>query len=302
MKELHLSDEGYPEQLKHIASPPDPLYLQGTLPSEPMLAIVGSRRGSNYGRDIAHSLAVGLAEACITVVSGLARGIDAAAHRGALDGKGKTVAVLPAGLYPVYPPQHAGLAREIVEQGGGLVSEMPSGTVPLPGRFPVRNRIISGLCSAVIVVEAAQQSGALITARMALDEGRDVMAVPGSIHNPYAVGTHELIKRGWAALITSVEDVFNALPELAPKEPSRARTRAHARARARADSAPQDPELAAVWELLDWVQPRNHDDLAASLGIGVQEVSKRLTLLEMGNYIIGDDLGGVLRAPTAHHG
>jgi DNA processing protein len=297
MKQLRLSHEEYPELLREINSPPDPLYLEGCLTEQPMIAIVGSRRASRYGLDIARTLAADLAQAGITVVSGLARGIDAAAHRGALAGRGKTVAVLAAGLDPVYPPEHADLAREIVEHGGGLVSELPCGTAPLPGRFPVRNRIISGLSKGVIVVEAAQRSGALITARMALDEGRDVMAVPGSIHNPYTAGTHDLLKKG-AALVTSLDDVLNVLPELAPKDPPRARTRA----RASANSGPQDPELAAVWELLDWVEPRNHDDLAAGLRVGVQEVSRRLTLLEMGNYIIGDDLGGVLRAPSAHHG
>jgi DNA processing protein len=297
LKQLRVADEEYPEPLREINSPPNPLYIEGCFTQQPMIAIVGSRRATRYGLDIARGLAAGLAAVGITVVSGLARGIDAAAHRGALEGNGKTVAVLAAGLDPVYPPEHAELAKEIVESGGALVSEMPSGTAPLPGRFPVRNRIISGLSKGVIVVEAAQQSGALITARMALDEGRDVMAVPGSIYNPYAAGTHDLLKKG-AALVTSVDDVLNVLPELALQPPPRARTRA----RARPNSGPQDPELAAVWELLDWVQPRNHDDLAANLGVGVPEVSRRLTLLEMGNYIIGDDLGGVLRAPSAHHG
>ena len=179
------------------------------------------------------------------------------------------------------------MAVQIAGQGA-LLSEARDGTAPLPGLFPVRNRIISGLSRGLVVVEAAERSGALITARMALEQGREVFAVPGSIENPLTAGTHGLIRDG-AGLVQGVEDVLAEFPDLAL---------AYARvpARTRARSGPQEPELAAVWELLDWVEPRHHDELAARLGLEVQEVSRRLTLLEMGNYIIGD-CGAVTRRP-----
>jgi DNA processing protein len=223
----------------------------------------------------------------VVVVSGLARGVDAAAHRGAIAAGGLTIAGLAGGLDRIYPPEHAPLAEEIAGQGA-LLTEADHGTAPLPGLFPVRNRIISGLCRGLVVVEAAERSGALITARMALEQGRDVFAVPGSIENPLTVGTHGLIRDG-ARLVHGIEDVLAEYPDLAL-------ACARAPARTRAPSGPQEPELFAVWELLDWVEPRHHDELAAMLGLEVQEVSRRLTLLEMGNYIIGD-CGAVTRRP-----
>jgi DNA processing protein len=281
---------GYPALLEAIPDPPQRLYVRGTIPELPMLAIVGSRRATPYGERVARRLAAGLAETGIAIVSGLARGIDSAAHRGALSAGGATVAVLATGLDRIYPPENLPLAEEIVRQGA-LVTEMPEQTIPLPRRFPIRNRLISGLSHGVIVVEAAERSGALITARMALEQGREVLAVPGSVDNPLTVGTHRLLKDG-APLVHTVEDVLEEFPSLV-RAP--ARTRAHARTRAA--SRPPEPELFAVWELLDWVEPRHHDDLAVQLKLDVQEVSRRLTLLEMGNYIIGD-CGGVVRRPV----
>jgi DNA processing protein len=201
--------------------------------------------------------------------------------------------VMATGLDRIYPPEHTELAAAIAKTGA-VITEAREGTVPLPGRFPVRNRIISGLSLGVIVVEAAERSGALITARMALEQGRDVFCVPGSIENPLAVGSHLLIKDG-AKLVQTVDDVLDEFPALA-----RARTRAHAhthartRARTRAHSEPQDPDLFAVWELLDWVEPRHHDDLAVMMNLDIKEVNRRLTLLEMEGYIIGDP-GAVTR-------
>ena len=284
---LRRDDPGYPVLLRAIADPPDRLYVRGTIPSGPMIAVVGSRRATPYGLRVAERLARELAGLGVVVVSGLARGVDAAAHRGALAAGGQTVAVLAGGLDRIYPPEHASMAVQIAGQGA-LLSEARDGTAPLPGLFPVRNRIISGLSRGLVVVEAAERSGALITARMALEQGREVFAVPGSIENPLTAGTHGLIRDG-AGLVQGVEDVLAEFPDLAL---------AYARvpARTRARSGPQEPELAAVWELLDWVEPRHHDELAASLGLEVQEVSRRLTLLEMGNYIIGD-CGAVTRRP-----
>ena len=288
-----LGDPAYPARLREIHDPPARLYINGQLPSEPMIAIVGSRRATPYGRRTAHRLARDLSDAGVVVVSGLARGIDAAAHRGALEGLSPTVAVMATGLDRIYPPEHTELAQAIAASGA-VITEAENGTLPLPGRFPVRNRIISGLSLGVVVVEAAERSGALITARMAAEQGREVFCVPGSIENPLAVGGHQLLKDG-ATLVQTVEDVLDEFADL-----SRARARAHAhthartRARARADSGPQDSELAAVWELLDWVEPRHHDDLAVMMNLDIKEVSRRLTLLEMGGYIIGD-CGAVTR-------
>jgi DNA processing protein len=224
------------------------------------------------------------------IVSGLARGVDAAAHRGALEGTTPTVAVLATGLDEIYPPEHAGLAREIAV-AGAVVTEAEPGTPPLPSRFPVRNRIISGMSLGVIVVEAAERSGALITARMAMEANREVFCVPGSIENPVAVGPHRLIRDG-AKLLQTVQDVLEEFPAVAATTPARVRS-----SKPTLDaSGPVDPDLAAVWELLDWVEPRHHDELASILNLHITEISRRLTLLELGNYIIGD-CGAVTRRP-----
>ncbi|MEO6797557.1 MAG: DNA-processing protein DprA [Candidatus Dormibacter sp.] len=284
-------DGAYPALLTQIYDPPDHLYVDGTIPAGPMIAVVGSRRATPYGLRTAHQLARELSNAGVIVVSGLARGVDAAAHRGALEGRSPTVAVLATGIDRIYPPEHADLARAIAASGA-VITEAEAGTPPLPSRFPPRNRIISGISLGVVVVEAAARSGALITARMALEADREVFCIPGSIENPLAAGPHRLLKDG-AKLVQSVEDVLEEFPALAPVAPL-ARTRT--RAPARADSGPAEPELAAVWELLDWVEPRHHDDLAAMLHLESKEVSRRLTLLEMGNYIIGD-CGSVTRRP-----
>ena len=285
-----LTEAGYPALLKQIHDPPPRLFVRGRLPDVPMIAIVGSRRATPYGQRAAQRLARELSQVGVAVVSGLARGIDAAAHRGALEGPTPTVAVMATGLDRIYPPEHADLA-DAIAASGAIITEAEDGTIPLPGRFPVRNRIISGLSLGVIVVEAAERSGALITARMAAEQGRDVFCVPGSIENPLAVGSHRLIKDG-AKLVQTVEDVLEEFPALAR---AYARAPAHTRARTRADSGPQDPELAAVWELLDWVEPRHHDDLAVSMNLDIKEVNRRLTLLEMSGYIIGD-CGAVTRS------
>jgi DNA processing protein len=306
---IWLTDSTYPALLKQIHDPPARLFVRGTIPEGPAIAIVGSRRATPYGQRAAQRLARDLSNEGVVVVSGLARGIDAAAHRGALEGPTPTVAVMATGLDRVYPPEHAELATAIATTGA-VVTEAEEGTIPLPGRFPVRNRIISGLSLGVIVVEAAERSGALITARMAAEQGREVFCVPGSIENPLAVGSHRLIKDG-AKLVQTVEDVldefphdrlFGSQPDVTQGELARARARVHAhahartRARTRADSGPQDAELFAVWELLDWVEPRHHDDLAVSMKLDIKEVNRRLTLLEMGGYIIGD-CGAVTRRP-----
>ena len=208
---LTLGDEEYPERLKEIYDPPIVLYVRGelSLRDENAIAIVGTRYPSFYGRTITEDLSKKLAMRGFTIVSGMARGIDSAAHRGALAVKGKTIAVLGCGVDTVYPPENGKLMKEIINSGA-VVSEFPMGTKPDRGNFPRRNRIISGLSLGVIVVEAAKSSGSLITANQALEQGREVFAVPGKVDSPKSYGTHRLIKEG-AKLVQDVDDVIEEL-------------------------------------------------------------------------------------------
>jgi DNA processing protein len=213
------SDDGYPRALQEIHDPPGILFVRGEiLPQDALaIAIVGSRHATQYGLAQAERLAGSLARAGLTIVSGLARGIDAAAHRGALAAGGRTIAVLGSGLLNMYPPEHAGLADEVIAQGA-LVSEAPPRSPPLSGAFPQRNRIISGMSLGVLVVEASTQSGALISARHAMEQGREVFAVPGRIDNRMSRGCHRLIRDG-AKLVETVDDVLEELgPLVAPAQ------------------------------------------------------------------------------------
>lgn len=204
-------DTRYPSLLREIPDPPVVLWVAGLASSlnRTAVAIVGSRRAAPASIHVARRLAQGLADAGLVVVSGLARGVDGAAHQGALDAGGATVAVLGCGADVVYPRDHRALADNVRKQGA-IVSEFPPGTEPLAHHFPLRNRIISGLCRAVIVIEASERSGSLITARAALDQGRDVLAVPGNVASGQHCGCHALIKDG-AALVETVEDVLHCL-------------------------------------------------------------------------------------------
>ena len=205
-------DPRYPARLKEIYDPPILLYARGRveLLASDSVAIVGSRRPTPYGGSVAEKFGRELSAAGLTVVSGLARGIDSAAHRGALNGSGATVAVMGNGVDVVYPPENRKLIAEVAERGL-VVSEFPMGSTAFPQNFPIRNRIISGLSYGVMVVEAAQYSGSLITARLALDQGREVLAVPGSIASKPSWGPNLLIKQG-AKLVQQVEDVIEELP------------------------------------------------------------------------------------------
>ncbi|MDX1588325.1 MAG: DNA-processing protein DprA [Oleiphilaceae bacterium] len=204
-------DADYPSLLRHIHDPPPVLYLRGQRQAlaGPQLAIVGSRRASHDGLDNARRFARALSQSGYGIVSGLALGADGAAHKGALEGPGRTLAVLAAGVEPVYPPSHRRLAVEIA-RSGALISEMPPGTPNEAHRFPRRNRLISGLCQGVLVVEASTRSGSLITARLAMEQGREVFALPGSIHNPQARGCHQLLREG-ARLVESVPQILEEL-------------------------------------------------------------------------------------------
>jgi DNA processing protein len=210
--QIALGDFAYPEHLREIASPPSRLYVRGTLaPSDALaVAIVGSRVATSYGLAMAERLAADLAARGVTIVSGLARGIDSAAHRGALRMGGRTIAVLGSGVDVIYPPENRRLAREI-EAHGAVISQFEPGTRPLPGYFPARNRVIAGLSLAVVVVEAAEKSGSLITAGFAGEMGREVMAVPGPVTSALSIGAHRLIQDG-AALVQDWEDVAGMLP------------------------------------------------------------------------------------------
>jgi len=220
-REIFPSDAEYPALLREIPRPPNRLWARGlSLATGPAVAVVGARRASRAGLAAAGHLARGLARAGVTVVSGFARGIDAAAHRAALEAGGTTVAVFGCGLDVCYPPEHAGLLEELVRSGTAL-SEFDPGERPLPYYFPIRNRIIAGLSRLVLVVEAADRSGSLITAAAALEQGREVMAVPGSVLTDRHHGAHALIRDG-ATLITGVEDVLASLGRLPLGEDPRA--------------------------------------------------------------------------------
>jgi DNA processing protein len=212
-------DADYPKRLREIYDPPLVLYVRGTLSDRDHVAIgvVGSRRTSLYGQEMARKLSYQLARLGVTVVSGLARGIDTSAHTGALQAKGRTVAVIGCGLDTTYPPENKKLADEIVEKGGAVVSEFPFGAPPDRQNFPMRNRIISGWSMGVVVVEANLKSGALITAKQAMEQGREVFAVPGRADSPMSRGTNRLIKDG-AKLTEDVEDILGEFEYLFPKE------------------------------------------------------------------------------------
>lgn len=209
MQIITFNDALYPQLLREIYNPPKKLFILGNpeILVQKQIAIVGSRRPTPLGLEIAHQFAFDLAQAGMIVTSGLALGIDGAAHRGCLAAKKPTIAVLACGLDYIYPPRHRDLAAEILDTGGALISEWPPGTKPLAAYFPQRNRIITGLSLGVLVVEASLKSGSLISARLAMEQNREVFAVPGSLHNPQAAGCHLLIGQG-AKLVTQASEIL----------------------------------------------------------------------------------------------
>ncbi len=211
-------DDHYPSRLLEVASPPPMLMVKGRLMAlnMPQMAVVGSRHPTAGGYQQAYDFSQRLSDADLVVTSGLAKGVDAAAHLGALDAQGLTIAVMGTGLEHIYPKQHQSLADQIVERGA-LVSEFPLDTKPHPGNFPRRNRIVSGMSLGCLVVEATLKSGSLITARQALEQNREVFAIPGSIQNPQKAGCHYLIRQG-AALVETVEDILQELPQIQPPQ------------------------------------------------------------------------------------
>ncbi|MDB5887784.1 MAG: dprA [Rhodocyclales bacterium] len=267
---LTLSDAAFPQSLLQTADPPCLLYVKGKpqLLNRPAIALVGSRNATAQGNANAEAFARALSQAGLTVVSGLALGIDAAAHRGALNGPGSTIAVIGTGADRVYPASNADLAHKIVEDGA-IISEFALGTPAAAYNFPRRNRLISGLSRGVLVVEAALGSGSLITARMALEQGREVFAIPGSIHSPLAKGCHQLIKQG-AKLVESAQDVLVELSWDAsspqPKTP--------------ADELPMQDESARLLSFIGF-DPVDPDTLSARAGLTADSLFAMLTVLEL---------------------
>jgi DNA processing protein len=267
---LTLADAAYPKPFLEIPDPPPLIYVAGNaeLLSSPALAVVGSRNATPQGLKNAHAFAHAFSDAGLAIVSGLAIGVDSAAHRGGLEGRASTIAVLGTGIDVTYPRRNGPLAEEIRSRGA-LVSEFPLGTEPHAGNFPRRNRLISGLARGCLVVEAALESGSLITARLAADQGREVFAIPGSIHSPLSKGCHALIKQG-AKLVESAQDVLEELG-------------VSARAPARA------PETGADHELLEKMgfDPCDIDELVGRSGLPVEVVSATLLSLELDGKIAG---------------
>lgn len=275
---LPLTDPRYPARLREIADPPPLLYLHGDpdVLAWPALAMVGTRHPTPAGHETAHAFAHYLAGSGLVIASGLALGVDAAAHEGALAGRGLTFAVAGTGLDRVYPARHADLAHRIGEHGA-LVSELPIGTRPTREAFPRRNRILSGLSAGTLVVEAALRSGSLITARLALEQGRELFAIPGSIHNPVARGCHALLRQG-AKLVETADDVLEELASVLGPLPG---TQTDAtQAESETPSAGTDPDYVRLLECLDW-EPRSIDELSTCSGLPVGDVASMLLRLEM---------------------
>jgi DNA processing protein len=282
---IRWSDDNYPANLRQIPDPPPFLYLRGTLPAgeTDCVAIVGARAASDAGLHMAHRVAMELALKRITVVSGLARGVDAQAHRGALEGNGRTIAVLGCGLDIIYPPEHRKLADSMLEQGGALLSELPLGSAPVPENFPVRNRLIAGLSLGVVVVEAAEKSGSLITARLALEQKRQVFAVPGSPLTGKTRGSNRLLKEG-ARLVDCVEDVMEELaPQLTKTAASRPVPVAGTKMRPEQpiyQAAGREQQFQAVIEHLSPSERVHIDSIVESSGMNAQTVLGVLLELE----------------------
>jgi DNA processing protein len=262
-------DAEYPPRLAEIQHPPPMLYMMGGFVPEDRwaVAIVGTRQVTSYGRSVTEIIASHLAANGITIVSGLARGVDGIAHRAALQAGGRTIAVLGSGLDYIYPPEHEGLVKDI-QQKGAVLSDYPLGTLPEPTNFPPRNRIISGLSLAVVVTEAGERSGALITASFAADQGRDVMAVPGDVTRPTSQGCNRLIRDG-AQPVASAEDVLQALDlELM------------ARHEAAAEALPEDSNERTVLQVLN-DEPQHVDEIYTLSQLTMPEITASLSMLEL---------------------
>jgi DNA processing protein len=262
-------DEAYPRRLKEINQPPPVLYLRGeiTPQDEWAVAIVGTRKYTPYGQQVTEEVAAFLAHNGVTVVSGLARGIDSIAHQAALNAGGRSIGILGNGIDQIYPPENEGLAQKMMEMGG-LISDYPLGTPPESFNFPPRNRIISGLSIATVIVEAGQKSGALITAEFAANQGREVFAVPGKINAPQSKGTNRLIQEGAHPLLCP-EDLMAALDLTMVTEHQTART-----------VLPADATEAALFKVLGH-EPKHVDEIGLEVNLPIEQVSSTLALMEL---------------------
>ena len=284
-------DAWFPPLLREIENPPVLLYVRGALePRAPRIAVVGARDSDDYGLEIARQMAEGFARARVQVVSGGARGVDGAAHAGALWGGGTTVAVLGTGIDVTYPPEHGELYERLATGGGAVVSELTPGTRPQPANFPRRNRIISGLSSAVVVVRAALRSGALSTADHAARQERPIFAVPGDATSRLSAGPNELLRLGAARSATSPRDVLLGLEWKLPREleqppeppgPAFPDRTDPAAAASRTDARVIDEGALRLWRLLDPKKPQHIDELSARSGLAAQETLRKLVDLEL---------------------
>ena len=283
----------YPNLLKQTDSPPPLLYVHGELSiiNDPQLAIVGSRNPTQSGLTSAYDFAKYLAQTGLCITSGLALGIDGSAHQGALDGNGPTIAITATGIDRVYPAKHRNLAHKIVESGA-IISEFPIGTQPRSGNFPRRNRIISGLAHGTLVVEAALKSGSLITARLASEQGREVFAIPGSIHNPLAKGCHQLIRQG-AKLVETAQDILEEMTAVIDlseidqpilDQPSNTNS----------TETNTDPEHQILLEKMGY-DPIPIDQLVVSTGFKAESIAAMLLILELQNQVSSNGGGTYTR-------
>jgi DNA processing protein len=289
---LVLDDGVYPTLLRETYDPPVVLYVKGAWSDcfdRPCVAIVGSRRCSTYGQNAALMLSRELAQRGVTIVSGLARGIDAAAHRGALEAGGRTVAVMGTGLDQVYPRDHKKLADEILKHSGALVTQFPLGTPPVSENFPYRNRVISGLSLGTLVVEAAENSGSLITARLAMEQNREVFALPGNITSRNSFGTNYLIKGAGAKLVQQWQDVAGELPaEIAAQllpPPSRKKQKGELVDQLQLAPPNLNEHERAIFKLLTTDTPKQIDTLAESTKLSITQLTAALLTLEMRELI-----------------
>ena len=288
-----LDDGVYPSLMRETYDPPVVLYVKGAWAEcleRPCVGIVGSRRCSTYGQNAALMLARELAQRGVTIVSGLARGIDGAAHRGALEAGGRTVGVMGTGLDQVYPRDHKKLADDILKNKGALVTQFPLGTPPVSENFPYRNRVISGLSLGVVVVEAAENSGSLITARLAMEQNREVFAVPGNITSRNSFGTNYLIKGAGAKLVQQWQDIVSELPaeiaaELLPPPSNRSKKKGELVDQLKLTPPDLTEHERAVFKLLSTDAPLQIDALAESTKLSITQLTAALLTLEMRELI-----------------
>ena len=288
---IDAASPSWPVRLAHLESPPNGFWQLGTIgPAVPSVAVVGSRRATFAGMEIARSIGRDLGDAGVQVVSGMALGIDAAAHSGALDSGGSTVAVLGCGIDVCYPPRHAELRSRIVASGS-VITEAPRGTPPLKYNFPKRNRIIAALAHAVVVVEATERSGALSTARWAADLGREVLAVPGSIRSRQSSGTNLLIRDGVRPFL-GIDDLLEAVPELREAMPAGALDTLPGRAGGGLERF--SPPLREILARMG-TQPVHPDQIGVALGLSASLVASRLGALELAGAVMSLPGGLVAR-------